>query len=83
MNACENKDRLLWKQGQEDDITANTIHVTDQGGIGIQCGGHAIVAPLKSWHEAGEIMMCVNTEPCWKYNLAMWLLKSIKRNYKR
>lgn len=50
--ACENTDREIYR---EPDKTGNgsyysdSIHVTKDGGIGINCGGHVIVKPLKDW----------------------------------
>lgn len=74
--AYQNTDRELWREC-DGDYYAHSIHVTDHGGIGINCGGHVIVAPLKSWHDAGELFLCVNPAlPRWRHRLAMWLLKS-------
>lgn len=44
-----NTDRELWRE-REGDYYADSIHVTKQGGIGINCGGHVIVRSLKNWH---------------------------------
>lgn len=49
--AKKNTDRELWREGDRvDDHYANSIHVTEGGGIGIDCGGHVIVKPLSAWH---------------------------------
>ena len=45
-----NTDRELWRE--TDDYYADSIHVTETGGIGINCAGHVIVAPLKVWFAA-------------------------------
>ena len=53
------------------------------GGIGMNVGGHVIVAPIERWHEAAELLMCVN--PClpeWRRKLAMWLLNARVKGYK-
>ena len=73
--ACNNNtDKELWREKHGDYYT-DKIHVTEYGGIGIDCGGHVIVAPLRKWHEAGEKFLCVNPKlKRWKRNLAMWLL---------
>jgi len=47
--ACLNTDRELWRE-REDDAYADSIHVTKQGSIGINCGGHVITMPLRDWH---------------------------------
>lgn len=47
---CENTDRELWRE-REGDYYADSIHVTQGGGIGINCGGCVIVKPLRAWHE--------------------------------
>lgn len=69
---CQNNDRELWREG---DFYSPSIHVTEHGGIGINVGGHVIVAPLRSWHDAGNKVMCVNTKhPEWRRKLAYKLL---------
>jgi len=51
---CENTDRELWRE-REGDYYADSIHVTKQGGIGINCGGSVFVKPLREWHRlAGQ-----------------------------
>ncbi len=50
---CENTDRELWRE-REGDYYADSIHVTKDGGIGINCGGHVFVKPLRSWHELAQ-----------------------------
>ena len=46
---AENTDREIWRE-REDDYYADSIHVTQQGGIGINCGGHVIQMPVRDWH---------------------------------
>jgi hypothetical protein len=48
-HAVENTDRELWRE-REGDYYADSIHVTKGGGIGINCGGHVYVKPLREWH---------------------------------
>lgn len=50
--AALNTDKELWRES--DDAFANSIHLTKGGGIGIDCGGYVIVAPLKTWHRWGK-----------------------------
>jgi hypothetical protein len=73
---CVNTDKEIWSE-KPGDYYADSIHVTEGGNIGINCGGHVIVAPVIKWHEAGNLFLCVNPGlERWKYNLAMWLLGS-------
>ena|SRR2546425_196195 len=70
----KNTDREIWRK-QPGDYYSPSIHVTESGGIGMDVGGHVIVAPIERWHEAGELLLCVN--PClpeWRRKLALWLL---------
>jgi hypothetical protein len=46
---CQNTDRHLWPD-VSDYAYADSIHVTKDGAIGIQCGGLVIVKPLREWH---------------------------------
>lgn len=46
--AVNNTDRELWRE-REGDYYADSVHVTEGGGIGINCGGHVIVMPLRKW----------------------------------
>jgi hypothetical protein len=50
--ACLNTDREIWRGPDEGcgDYYADSIHVTKQGGIGINVGGRVIVMPLRDWH---------------------------------
>jgi hypothetical protein len=47
--AVANTDRELWRE--RDDYYADSIHVTEGGGIGINVGGTVFVMPLKKWHD--------------------------------
>jgi hypothetical protein len=67
-----NTDREIWRD-PPGDYYADSIHVTDCGFIGVNCGGHVIVAPIRKWHEVGEMLLCVNPKlPSWKWYLGMW-----------
>ena len=43
-----NTDRELWRE-REGDYYSDSIHVTEGGGIGMNCGGHVIVKPIREW----------------------------------
>lgn len=47
----ENTDRELWREPDEGNGShyADSIFVTEYGGIGINCGGYVIVMPLHKW----------------------------------
>lgn len=47
--ACANTDRELWRE-REGDYYADSIHITKEGGIGINCGGRVYVRSLRDWH---------------------------------
>jgi hypothetical protein len=54
--AYVNTDREIWRDVQNNpfkhagDYYADSIHVTEQGGIGINVGGTVYVLPLRKWH---------------------------------
>jgi hypothetical protein len=71
---AQNTNTEVWRE-IPGDYYSSSIHVTDQNDIGINCGGHVIVAPVKTWHNLGEKFLCVNLSlPEWRRKLAMWLL---------
>ena len=47
---CKNADRELWRE-REGDFYSDSIHVTADARIGIDCGGRVIVMPLREWHK--------------------------------
>ena len=51
---CANTDREIWRE-RFGDFYADSIHVTADGGIGINCGGSVIVMPLRKWYEAAAL----------------------------
>lgn len=44
-----NTDREIWRE-REGDAYADSVHVTEGGGIGINCGGMVYVKPVRAWH---------------------------------
>ena len=44
-----NTDRELWRE-RDGDFYADSIHVTKDGAIGINVGGHVIVKSVQEWH---------------------------------
>lgn len=51
--ACANTDRELWRE-IAGDYYADSIHVTASGSIGMNCGGHIIVMPIREWFTAAQ-----------------------------
>ena len=49
-SAQANTDREIWRGPENGGYYADSIHVTEGGGIGIHVGGHVIVKPLRDWH---------------------------------
>lgn len=49
----ENTDREIWCE-REGDFYADSIHVTKEGGIGINCAGHVFVKPIRAWHSQAK-----------------------------
>jgi hypothetical protein len=45
----QNTDREVWRE-RPGDYYADSIHVTADGGIGINCGGSVYVKPIREWH---------------------------------
>ena len=43
---CQNTDREIWRETDGD-----SIHVTQSGGIGINCGGSVVTMPIREWHK--------------------------------
>ena len=83
LGCCANTDKEIWRK-KPGDYYAPSIHVTEGGGIGMNVGGHVIVAPIERWHDAAELLMCVNPYlPEWRRKLAMWLLNARVKGYKQ
>lgn len=79
---CKNTDKEIWREHSKD-YYADSIHVTEGGGIGINCRGHVIVASVQKWHEAGKLVFCVNDRlPFFsvRRKLAVWLLRGFRKN---
>jgi hypothetical protein len=51
--AAHNTDREIWRE-HKDDYYADSIFVTDQGSIGINCGGYVIVMPVRAWFQKAQ-----------------------------
>jgi hypothetical protein len=50
--ACENTDREIWRGPDEGNGSyyADSIFITKNGALGINCGGSVYVRPIRDWH---------------------------------
>ena len=59
--ACQNTDREIWRGPDEGggSFYADSIFVTKEGALGINCGGSVYVKPIREWHRlaGGPIKM--------------------------
>jgi hypothetical protein len=55
--AQRNTDRELWRGPDEGcgSYYADSIHVTKDGGIGMNCGGYVLVMPIRNWHAIAKM----------------------------
>ena len=76
-DACKNTDKEIWRE-RPGDYYADSIHVTEHGGIGIECGGYVIVKSVRKWHEVANLVdnFELRNVSKWRKKLAMWLLKA-------
>jgi hypothetical protein len=52
MTECtKNTDKEIWR-AIPGDYYSDSIHITENGMIGINCGGHVIVSSIRDWHNA-------------------------------
>lgn len=74
---CENTDKKLWTE-PPGDYYSNSIHVTSNGKIGMDCGGHVVVKSIKKWVECSNLIDNYKLRGVseWRKKLALWLLKS-------
>lgn len=51
-DACKNTDKEIWRKSEDtiDGPYSPSIHVTEDGSIGINVGGDVIVLPVEDWH---------------------------------
>lgn len=57
----KNTDIELWRE-KPDDYYSPSIHVTREGSIGINVGGHVIVADIRDWHRWAVKEACPQCE---------------------
>ena len=56
-NAAQNTDKEIYRE-DVGNYYSDSIHVTEHGGIGINCGGTVIVKTIREWHK-----LAMGTEP--------------------
>lgn len=67
---CNNTDREIWRGPDEGngDYYADSLHVTKDDALGINCGGHVIVKPIRDWHRLG--LAQTQSQPvAWRYQM--------------
>jgi hypothetical protein len=52
-DTCQNTDREIWRE-KPGDYYADSIHVTEHGAVGINCGGSVRVMSARAWHKLAE-----------------------------
>ncbi len=59
--AGQNTDREIWRGPDEGggDFYADSLFITKEGALGINCGGSVYVKPIREWHRlaGGPIRM--------------------------
>jgi hypothetical protein len=69
-----NMNKEIWRR-RPGDYYSPSIHITESGNIGINVGGHVLIAPVEAWHDAGNKLFTVNPAlKDWKRNLAYKLM---------
>ena len=63
----QNTDRELWRE-RENDFYADSIHVTQDGRIGMNVGGTVFVMPIKAWHDAVRLAQSELEPVAWIWN---------------
>jgi len=74
-----NTDKEIWRK-IPDDYYSPSIHVTEHGDIGINIGGHVLVASVEEWFRAGQIVFCINDDPK-KWKKHRKFLRWVNKNY--
>lgn len=77
--AALNTDKVIWRL-DPGNYYSPSIHITKGNGIGINCNGHVLVAPIEAWHCAGNRVLAVDPAlPKWRKRLAWWLLGGVRK----
>lgn len=76
--AAKNTDRELWRE-RPDDHYSDSVHVTQGGGIGINCGGYVVVKTLREWHKLALAAPVPASEPRFESRLSVSLYRSLER----
>lgn len=63
--ACENTDREIWRGPDEGsgDFYADSLHITKDGALGINCGGSVYVKPIREWHHLAGGLIKMRPDP--------------------
>ena len=74
--ACENTDREIWRGPDEGngDFYADSLFITKEGALGIQCGGSVYVKPIREWHRlAGGPIVAMPKGPAGDAGQVGWM----------
>jgi hypothetical protein len=74
-----NTDKEIWRK-IPDDYYSPSMYVTEHGDIGINVGGHVLVAPIEQWHRAGAVIFCIHNNPK-KRKKHVRFLRWVNKNY--
>lgn len=78
ITSCQNTDKEIWRK-VKGDYYSPSIHITQEGNVGINVGGFVIVMSIEDWHRKGRAFqfweMIESKHPIWKHKLIRWLLK--------
>lgn len=59
LDPARNEDREIWRK--EIPGRGESIHVTKNGMIGINVGGHAVIMSVEKWHQCGLLRLHLET----------------------
>lgn len=72
--SCQNTDREIWRGHDEGNgsFYADSLHITKDGALGINCGGSVHVRSIREWHRlaGGRIDIVPVSEVQVSYDLA-------------
>lgn len=58
---CANTDIELWRKTP--DYYSPSLHITENGAIGINCGGLVFVLPIEVWHDLAKNHLGIDLRP--------------------
>ena len=61
MNQTRNTDKEIWRR-EPDDYYSPSIHVTEDGAIGLNVSGNVLVQSIEDWHGVGTFLQDLETD---------------------